>query len=642
MTIQPFSTRRSAPITTDGYVSSGPSPTLHLLGPGQVGGALLRQLATTRLRLVGVTDSSATLCLDPHGPTPSAIANLKSSGLALERLPNAQALPLTDALQGAHLVADALPTDLANASAAVVRARAVLATGACLALAAKDALCAAPELLFSPEILPRVGLNAALGGTGLRLKRELNELRAHTRSVAIVANASTTIILTALEQGASLDAAIADAQARGVLEPDPTLDLDGTDALVKLGVVWGALYGRPLDRSTVARVDIRSLNPDTLVARAQRGCTTRLVGRIHPDGQASLGFEELPADDPLAVGPDRVAYTYTFHDGQVRVHIGDGLGPIKTARALLDDLLALCAPPITHVARPQRAALPAYELFGPTGAPVVLVQGGISAHRHVAAHPAAPQPGWWEDQVGPNKAIDAGRFRVLCTDFLTHGDPLTPATQARALANLLDHLGVEQLHSFIGASYGGMVGLSFAALFPRRLGQLVAISAPDAPHPQATAWRSLQRRVVELGRRTGAPEEALAIARGIGMVSYRSPDELFARFSGPPTGPRAPVEDYLHARGADFARRFDPVAFLALSQALDLHYVDPATIRTPTTLVAVRSDQLVPLAQLRALYDRLGGPRRIVEIESLYGHDAFLKESATLSRILRDCLGGAA
>ena len=87
-----------------------------------------------------------------------------------------------------------------------------------------------------------------------------------------------------------------------------------------------------------------------------------------------------------------------------------------------------------------------------------------------------------------------------------------------------------------------------------------------------------------------------------------------------------------------FAETFDADAFLCLSQAIDLHRVDPARVTTPTTLVAVDSDQLVPLEQVRELSRRLAGPVRLVELTSRYGHDAFFKEHEALTPILRAAL----
>ncbi len=301
----------------------------------------------------------------------------------------------------------------------------------------------------------------------------------------------------------------------------------------------------------------------------------------------------------------------------------------------------------------------AYEITGPAEAPLLVVAGGISASRHVTATTERPEPGWWQSQVGTGQAIDTRRFRVLGFDFLggngesSGANELAPprpnaapcistADQARALATLLDRLGIERCAAFVGASYGGMVGLAFGARFPARLEQLIVISAGDTSHPQSTAWRVVQRGIVRLARAHDAPEKGLALARSLAMVTYRSPAELEERFSDSPRatagGFSFPVEAYLDHCGQTFAHSFDAEAFLCLSESIDLHRVDPTAIEVPVTLVSVSSDQLVPAAQIEALSRRVTGPCRLVEIHSLYGHDAFLKETETLGLVLRGCL----
>lgn len=294
----------------------------------------------------------------------------------------------------------------------------------------------------------------------------------------------------------------------------------------------------------------------------------------------------------------------------------------------------------------------AWRLDGPDAAPVVAVLGGISAHREVAGGEGAA--GWWPSLVREGGGIDLDRYRVLGFDWLggsegttgpRAGEPfpsVDPADQAEILARLLDHLGIERLRAVVGASYGAMVALAFGAAHHARAGRLVVVSGAHRPHPLATAWRSVQRRIVRLGLEHGAGREALAIARGLAMTTYRSAAEFGARFDGDAVRDdrafRFPVDAYLDARGEAFAARVLPEAFLCLSESIDLQDVDPARVRTPATLVAVTSDVLVPPEQMRELAGRLGAPCRLAEIESLYGHDAFLKEDALLAPLIAEAL----
>lgn len=291
-----------------------------------------------------------------------------------------------------------------------------------------------------------------------------------------------------------------------------------------------------------------------------------------------------------------------------------------------------------------------FALHGDPGLPLVVVLGGISAGRNVTG---VHHPGWWQDFVGDAQAIDTRRFSVLGIDFLGGAGASTGATgpafpaistadQARAIEAVLDSLDVDGVHAIVGSSYGGMVALAFAARHAGRLGRLVVISAAHESHPMATALRTLQRRAVRLGLDTGRAEEGLAIARGIAMTTYRTPQEFAERFGVAPEstadGFRFPVEEYLEHHGASFVRRFSPWSFLCLSESIDLHRVDPALITTPTTLVAVQGDALVPPWQMRTLAERLGGPVLSIEIPSIYGHDAFLKEVDAVSEIIHTTL----
>jgi homoserine O-acetyltransferase len=189
-----------------------------------------------------------------------------------------------------------------------------------------------------------------------------------------------------------------------------------------------------------------------------------------------------------------------------------------------------------------------------------------------------------------------------------------------------------------------MVGLAFAERYPDRVSHLLVIGAADRAHPMSTAWRSTQRRIVRFAAECGKASEGLELARSLAMTTYRTSEEFAARFSGPPVHNGShhvfPVEKYLGARGSSYATQYQPESFLCLSESIDLHCVDAAAVCVPTTVVAIREDQLVPLADVRALVARLRHGR-LHEISSLFGHDAFLKETEQLRGIFANALGSA-
>lgn len=284
-----------------------------------------------------------------------------------------------------------------------------------------------------------------------------------------------------------------------------------------------------------------------------------------------------------------------------------------------------------------------YRFFGAADLPVVVVLGGISAGQHVAR--GEQGSGWWESMVGPRRAIDTRCNRVLGMDWAWRSDgPVDTADQAEILAAILDRENIANVAAIVGSSYGGMVALSFAARHPRRVARLVTICAAHNSHPMATAIRVVQRRIIQLARSAGKPEEGVALARVLGITTYRTAEEFAERFDSTAqisgSEVRFPVEEYLDAQGSRFAGTFSDAKYLSLSESLDLHQVDPSLIETATTLVAIDRDTLVPPRQMRELFASLKGPGRFVEISSPYGHDGFLKEVVTISDILTRVLGG--
>jgi homoserine O-acetyltransferase len=294
----------------------------------------------------------------------------------------------------------------------------------------------------------------------------------------------------------------------------------------------------------------------------------------------------------------------------------------------------------------QREVDVSYSWFGAAGAPVVIVQGGISADRHVTASDRHAPAGWWQALVDEGAAIDLSRWRVLAFDWLDAAQlgasAVSSEDQADALAALLQSLGVARAHAFVGSSYGAMVALAFGARHARRVDRLVLLAGAHRPHPLSTAQRSVQRGIVRLGQAGGQVDEALALARQLAITTYRGSAEFGRRFAGAPDWREErfhfPVEDYLVHQGRRFVERFDADRFLALSESIDLHDVAPEQVPTPATLIGFPSDRLVPLADLCELQRRLRGPATLEVVESPYGHDAFLKEPEQLAPLLREAL----
>ncbi|MDH5590361.1 MAG: alpha/beta fold hydrolase, partial [Gemmatimonadota bacterium] len=613
------------------------------------------------------------------------VLEVKTAGGKVRDLPGAEPWDAWEAVERveADLVVDATSTDFAREGWGAHLESHVVSRGAPLVMAAKDAAAAhAHRWLDLSAARGRVGINAVLGGAGAALRHQIAELRAEATGVAIAGSGSTTTIIEVVEAGGSIQDGIDEAGRRGLLETDPELDLKGYDAAVKLAVVASALWGVTATPEEVPRQDIRDLEEEEIRGRAARGHTTRLVARGDAEGRLAVGFEGVSRTSPLAVPGDRAAYVYDLPGRRRRVHLGAGMGPAATAAGLFREILEFSgaavevagrAAPAVSVELPastETVHLPsdfvlecgvsvhpghlAFERWGSPDRPTVVVMGGISATRFAGS--VGDERGWWTDQVGPGRAIDTERYHVIAFDYLGGAgaswgpcttnawDPAWVAAtvdQARALAGLLDALGVERVHAVVGASFGGMVALALAEAFPPRVGRLCVLGASHRSHPMATAAREIQRRIVRLGLDSGDPAPALSIARGLGMITYRSSLEFEERFPTPAEHAVAgvfPVAAYLKARGDAFAQRFDPQAFLCLSEALDRHAVHPESVRAPLTLVGFDTDALVPPAELERLAVESGGPAWYIEVQTEYGHDGFLKEHDAVGEVLVRCL----
>ena len=287
-----------------------------------------------------------------------------------------------------------------------------------------------------------------------------------------------------------------------------------------------------------------------------------------------------------------------------------------------------------------------YTLVGPEGAPVVLVLGGISANRHITRSGADQAPGWWEGTVGPGRAIDTSRRRVLGVEFRDGGRArdgrparvVTTHDQAAHVVKLLDELGIDRLDAAVGASYGGMVALALAERWPERVRHIVAICAAHEPHAMAIGLRAVQRRIVELGLDTGHAAEGMALGRAVAMTTYRTAGEFSERFDIAPLHTEGStefdVERYLVRAGEKFAAQMRPERFLALSLSADLHRVRPESVKVSATVIAAQGDTLVPPAQMRAMARRMPNLGAVHTLKTRFGHDAFLTEHQQLGAIL--------
>jgi len=230
----------------------------------------------------------------------------------------------------------------------------------------------------------------------------------------------------------------------------------------------------------------------------------------------------------------------------------------------------------------------------------------------------------------------------------------------RAQKRLLDDLGVKRLRAVIGGSIGGQQALEWAVEFPGYVEKAVPIAANGALGPQGIAMSEIGRRAIMAdplwrggdyyGEREG-PETGLAIARMAGMVTYQSAPGQWERFGRSPAsrpalyeelGGRFEIESYLHYQGHDLTGRFDANSYLYLTRAMDIYDVGTGyssqeeayeRIEAEVLFVGISSDWLFPATEVRTAAKKArdaGAEACYEEIDSLSGHDAFLKDWAKL------------
>ncbi|MEH3033933.1 MAG: homoserine O-acetyltransferase [Aeromicrobium erythreum] len=333
----------------------------------------------------------------------------------------------------------------------------------------------------------------------------------------------------------------------------------------------------------------------------------------------------------------------------------------------------------------------AHETWGEwRGDNAVLVLHALTGDSHVAgpAGPGHPSPGWWDEVVGPGRALDTDRWFVVAANILggcqgstgpsssaPDGTPwgsrfpdLTVRDQVAAEVALADHLGIERWHAVIGGSAGGMRALEWAVEHPERVERLMLLATSAQASAEQIAWSSVQQAAITADAHfhggdyyaaERGPVAGLDVARRAAHVAYRSEPELQQRFGRGREDPagvpgrgrqvRYSVTSYLEHHGAKLARRFDANSYLVLTRAMDSHDVGRdrggvaaalARVTARTLVAGIDSDRLYPIAQQQELADLLPGTDGLRVVRSLHGHDGFLVESEQVGALVRELLAG--
>lgn len=333
----------------------------------------------------------------------------------------------------------------------------------------------------------------------------------------------------------------------------------------------------------------------------------------------------------------------------------------------------------------------AYKTYGRLNAKkdnAVLICHALTGNAHVCG--TTERPGWWDGLVGPEKWLDTDEYFVICSNVLGGCNGSTgPASippgedrpyglrfptvtirdMVRAQKALLDQLGIQHLRCVLGGSMGGMQVLEWGILYPDFMDCLIPMATAARFTPMAIAYNHVAREAImnDPAWQGGdyypgpGPTKGLAIARAIGMISYRTAELFEERFgrrlqqTDPPQREldfhsTYAVESYLRYQGEKLVRRFDANSYLYLLKAMDTHDICRdrgslaevlSAIEAEVLIIGVEEDLLYEVSHLRNLYQMLKSlykKAKMLTFSSPFGHDAFLVETDLIGPIVRQVL----
>ena len=331
-----------------------------------------------------------------------------------------------------------------------------------------------------------------------------------------------------------------------------------------------------------------------------------------------------------------------------------------------------------------------YETYGTLNADrsnAVLVCHALNASHHVAGY-YADDPrniGWWDNMIGPGKALDTERFFVIGVNNIggcfgstgpasidaragkpygSHFPVVTVEDWVEAQARLLKRLNIQRLAAVMGGSLGAMQALQWTLAYPESVANAIVIAAAPTLSAQNIAFNEVARQAIttdpdfhggDFYEHGVKPVRGLRLARMIGHITYLSDDAMMEKFGRSLRGGRIgyhfdvdfEVESYLRYQGDKFAEYFDANTYLLITRALD--YFDPALdfggdlkaalarAKARFLVASFTSDWRFAPTRSREIVKALLDNRLDVsyaEINAPHGHDAFLLDDARYHKLV--------
>ncbi|MDD5190583.1 MAG: homoserine O-acetyltransferase [Dehalococcoidales bacterium] len=328
----------------------------------------------------------------------------------------------------------------------------------------------------------------------------------------------------------------------------------------------------------------------------------------------------------------------------------------------------------------------AYETYGNLNkerSNAILIVHALSGDAHVAGiNRENGDPGWWNTMVGPGKAFDTGKYFVVCSNVIggcrgsTGPSSINPKTgrnyglnfplitigdMVNAQKRLIDYLGIKKLLTVAGGSMGGMQVLQWMVSYPEMIRSAMPIAITLKHSPQQIAFNEVGRQAIiadpnwKQGDYYGGPPPVtgLALARMVGHITYMSDQSMEEKFGRRFRSERVKnkfaqdfeVEGYLQNRGTHFVKRFDANSYLYVTKAMDFFDASNGKplaetfkgLKAKVMVIAFKSDWLYPAYQSREIVracKMAGLEVTYCEVDSTYGHDAFLLETEELTHLI--------
>jgi len=337
-----------------------------------------------------------------------------------------------------------------------------------------------------------------------------------------------------------------------------------------------------------------------------------------------------------------------------------------------------------------------YETYGVLNddkSNVIVICHALTGSHHAAGeYKDENKAGWWNGLIGPDKAIDTNKYFVISTNVIGScfgsTGPMSPnlpdqnpyrykfpvvtiKDMVKAQRILFDRLDIHRVHAIIGGSMGGMQALQFSIHYPNFAANIIALATTHATQPWAIAFNKVAQESIlkdpefkqgyydsDIIKENGLT--GMAVGRMAGHISFLSHEsmskkfgreykkddglyELFGKFQ---------IESYLEYNGYNFTKWFDPLTYLYITKAINIYDLSRGfdslkdalkKVTAELHLISFSNDLLFKNFEMKEISDTLKSignkNHTYIDIDSDYGHDAFLVELEKFDFHIQEILG---